>query len=78
MSRLLTVLVTGATGHQGGAVARLLLSRGHRVHALVRSPDSEQARSLEHLGARLVSGDFEDVDSLEQAMRGVDAPLPVS
>ncbi|MET0404851.1 MAG: NmrA/HSCARG family protein [Cystobacter sp.] len=73
MSRLLTVLVTGATGQQGGAVARMLLSRGHRVHALVRSPDSAQAKSLEQLGAQLVPGDFEEVDTLEHAMRGMDA-----
>jgi uncharacterized protein YbjT (DUF2867 family) len=73
MSRLLTVLVTGATGKQGGVVARMLLSRGHRVHALIRSPDSPGAKALEHLGARLIPGDFEEVDTLEHAMLGVDA-----
>jgi uncharacterized protein YbjT (DUF2867 family) len=67
------VLVTGATGKQGGAVARMLLARGHQVHALVRSPDSAQAKALENLGARLIPGDFEEVDTLEHAMTGVDA-----
>jgi uncharacterized protein YbjT (DUF2867 family) len=38
------VLVTGATGQQGGAVARALLSRGHSVKALTRKPDSDAAR----------------------------------
>jgi uncharacterized protein YbjT (DUF2867 family) len=37
MSTTRTVLITGATGQQGGAVARALLSRGHRVKALTRS-----------------------------------------
>jgi uncharacterized protein YbjT (DUF2867 family) len=69
----ITVLVTGATGKQGGAVARQLLNRGHRVVALVRDPSAPAARALEALGARLVRGDFDDVDSLEGAARGVDA-----
>jgi len=38
MSTKRSVLVTGATGQQGGAVARALLSRGHRVKALTRKP----------------------------------------
>ena len=69
----ISVLVTGATGQQGGALARLLLQRGHRVLALTRSADSPAARALEAGGARLVTGDFEDVDSLTRAMQGVDA-----
>jgi|SRR6218665_299107 len=72
MTRLLTVLVTGATGKQGGAVSRLLLKRGHEVLALARDPQSMEARELEKLGAELVWGDFEDPDSLEHAMSGVD------
>ena len=35
----MTILVTGATGKQGGHVARLLLEKGHRVHALTRKSD---------------------------------------
>ncbi|MCP3105302.1 NmrA/HSCARG family protein [Myxococcus sp. K15C18031901] len=73
MALSLTVLVAGATGQQGGAVARQLLQRGHRVIALVRRPDSEEARELESLGAQLVPGDFDDVDSLTRAAEGVDA-----
>ena len=71
--RLLTVLVTGATGQQGGAVSRMLLKRGHRVLAFVRSPEAPAARELEKLGAELIAGDYEEVESLEEAMRGVDA-----
>jgi uncharacterized protein YbjT (DUF2867 family) len=73
MFRPLTVLVTGATGKQGGALARLLIKRGHRVHAFVRSPGSPAARELAQRGAELVPGDFDDPDSLEHAMREVDA-----
>jgi uncharacterized protein YbjT (DUF2867 family) len=73
MFRPLTVLVTGATGKQGGALARLLLKRGHRVHAFVRSPDSPAARELAERHAELVPGDFDDPESLERAMQGVDA-----
>jgi uncharacterized protein YbjT (DUF2867 family) len=73
MFRPLTVLVTGATGKQGGALARLLLKRGHRVLGFVRSPESPAAKDLEQRGAELVLGDFDEPDSLERAMRGVDA-----
>ncbi len=73
MFKPLTVLVTGATGNQGGALARLLLKRGHLVRAFTRHPDSPQARELELRGAELFPGDFEDEDSLRRAAQGVDA-----
>jgi uncharacterized protein YbjT (DUF2867 family) len=69
----LSVLVTGATGRQGGALARRLLRQGYRVLALTRSPGSAPARALEALGAELVPGDFEDSASLEAAARRADA-----
>ncbi|MCP3169035.1 NmrA/HSCARG family protein [Myxococcus qinghaiensis] len=69
----LSVLVTGATGNQGGAVARHLLHRGHRVVAYVRQPESPAARSLQSLGAELAVGDFDDVDALARAAESVDA-----
>src|SRR6267378_5663930 len=67
-----SVLVTGATGQQGGAVARALLSRGHRVKALTRKPDSDAARRLMSAGADLVTGDLGDRASVVKAARGVD------
>ncbi|WPB77954.1 NmrA/HSCARG family protein [Archangium violaceum] len=73
MFRPLTVLVTGATGKQGGALARLLLKREHRVLAFVRSPDSPAAEELAQRGAELITGDFDEPESLERAMGGVDA-----
>ncbi|WP_163990142.1 NmrA/HSCARG family protein [Pyxidicoccus caerfyrddinensis] len=72
------VLVTGATGQQGGAVARCLLERGHRVRALVRFPEAPAARELERLGAVLVPGRFEDFASLVHAMAGVEAVFGVT
>lgn len=67
------VLVTGATGQQGGAVARALLSGGHRVRGLTRNPESGAAKALAALGGEMVAGDFGDADSLVAAAAGVDA-----
>ena len=78
MSDRIKVLVGGATGQQGGAVARILLQRGHSVKALTRTPESEAAVRLGESGAELVQGSFDDGDSLEQAMRGVDAVYTMS
>ncbi|RUU48675.1 NAD-dependent epimerase/dehydratase family protein [Mesorhizobium sp. M6A.T.Ca.TU.002.02.2.1] len=66
------VLVTGATGQQGGAVARALLSRGHRVKALTRKPDSDAARQLAAAGAEFVAGDLGDAASVVKAAKDVD------
>lgn len=65
-----TVLVTGATGKQGGAVARQLLQRGYRVNALTRKPDGDAARELVKLGATVVGGDLDDAKSLGDALAG--------
>ena len=51
MTQQLTVVVTGSTGKQGGAVARGLLERGHKVRAVTRDPNSSHAKSLAHAGA---------------------------
>jgi uncharacterized protein YbjT (DUF2867 family) len=67
-----SILVTGATGQQGGAVARAVLSRGHRVKALTRKPDSEAARQLAAAGAEIVAGDLADTASVVKAATGVD------
>jgi len=65
------ILVTGATGAQGGATARALLARGCAVRALVRRPDAPPARALREAGAELVRGDLDDAASLTLAMQGV-------
>lgn len=64
------ILVTGATGTQGGAVARELLSRGYSVHGLTRNPNSERAQAIAALGVVMVKGDYDDPASLAAAMDG--------
>ena len=66
------VLVTGASGQQGGAVLNALLARGHQVRALTRKPDSEWAASVASRGVEVVAGDFTDQESLVRAATGVD------
>lgn len=65
------VLVTGATGHQGGATARELLSLGYQVNAMTRKPDSPAAKALAARGATVVQGDLDDAASLRRALAGV-------
>lgn len=71
------VLVTGATGRQGGATARALLAAGASVRALVRDPGTERAKTVEALGAELVTGDLHDRDSVIRAAEGVRAVFSV-
>ncbi|MBW0103641.1 NmrA family NAD(P)-binding protein [Pseudonocardia sp. KRD291] len=71
------VLVTGATGRQGGATARALLAAGVGVRALVRDPSGVRAKSVEALGAELVTGDLHDRDSVTRAAQGARAVFSV-
>jgi uncharacterized protein YbjT (DUF2867 family) len=71
------ILVVGATGRQGGAVARHLLARRRAVRALTRNPDRAAARALERLGAELVRGDLDDRASLDRATAGVSGVFSV-
>jgi uncharacterized protein YbjT (DUF2867 family) len=70
MTQKLAVVVTGSTGKQGGAVARGLLERGHKVRAVTRDPNSSQAKSLATAGATLVAASLEDTAALTQALEG--------
>ncbi len=62
------ILVAGATGTQGGAVARELVGRGYTVRGLTRSPDSEASRALSALGVQMVRGNFDESASLDAAL----------
>jgi dihydroflavonol-4-reductase len=64
------LLVTGATGFLGGALAQLLAERGHQVRALVRK--GRDTERLERLGVEVVRGDLLDGGSLRAAVTGVD------
>lgn len=66
-----TILVVGATGQQGGSVARALQADGWRVRALVRDPASPGAKGLSAIGIETVRGDFNDPASLAVAVAGV-------
>jgi uncharacterized protein YbjT (DUF2867 family) len=65
-----TVLVTGATGRQGGAVIRHMLRNEWKLRALTRSPKAPAAQELTRQGVEVVQGDLEDAASLERAARG--------
>jgi len=71
------ILVTGATGSQGGAVARALLAAGHRVRALTRHPKSTAAEALSALGAEVVMGDWDRAADLRAAASGATAVFSV-
>ncbi len=72
MSKKLSVLVIGATGKQGGAVASNLIPKGHNIRALTRNVDSAKAKRLKEKGVEVVKGDLTDPGSLVQAMQGMD------
>jgi uncharacterized protein YbjT (DUF2867 family) len=65
-----TILVTGATGNQGGATARHLLADGWHVRALVRDEGTPAAAALAAAGAELVRGDLDERASIDAAVRG--------
>jgi uncharacterized protein YbjT (DUF2867 family) len=65
------ILVTGATGQQGGSLARLLLQKKHKVYALTRNTHSSAAQDLRNRGAIIVKGDLDDSDSLKLAVKDV-------
>ncbi len=72
MDNRIDVLVTGATGKQGGALAYELLRRKHRVRALTRNPGSPAAKKLASAGAKLHEGHFDDSASVRRAAKGAD------
>ena len=65
------VLVTGATGRQGGSVIRHMHPKGWKLRALTRDPDSPAAQKLVRMGIEVVKGDLENPGTLEPATRGV-------
>jgi uncharacterized protein YbjT (DUF2867 family) len=64
------ILVTGATGHVGSELVRLLAAAGTPARALVHSPD--KAAPIQRLGLETAVGDFEQPDTLDAAMAGCD------
>jgi uncharacterized protein YbjT (DUF2867 family) len=65
------ILISGATGQQGGATARALAGKGFKLRALTRTPDSDAAKALASAtGAELVKGELDDEASLKAALAG--------
>ena len=73
MSDSKTIAVIGATGSQGGGLARAILDdpgSDFRLRAITRNPDSDAARALADRGAEVVQADLDDVESLKRAFDG--------
>jgi len=64
------IAVTGATGQQGGVVARRLLAEGWKVRALTRHADKPAAQELASLGADILPNDMENRSELDAAFKG--------
>lgn len=77
MEEIKTVLVTGATGNQGGAVARNLAENNFKVKALTRDPGSSKAQKQQHPNIDYVRGDLNDIGSYAGYLQGVDAVFSV-
>jgi uncharacterized protein YbjT (DUF2867 family) len=78
VTQKLSVVVTGSTGKQGGAVARGLLERGHKVHAVTRDPNSKQAKLLANAGAELVGASLEDAAGIKKALKAATSLFAVT
>ena len=65
-----SILVTGATGHTGGAAIDELLKLGKQVRAYVRADDA-RAAALRARGVEIAVGDFTDIDHIRSALEGI-------
>ena len=64
-----TILITGVTGQQGGAVAHALQGSGLHLRGLTRTPDGERATALARQGVEVIKGDLDDEASLRDTFR---------
>jgi uncharacterized protein YbjT (DUF2867 family) len=65
-----TILITGVTGQQGGAVAKAPRGTGFHLRGLTRKPESERAAALAHQGIEIIKGDLDDEATLRGALAG--------
>ena len=65
-----TIIITGVTGNQGGAVAQALQGAGFHLRGLTRKPDSDRAAALARHGVDIVKGDLDDEATLRRALAG--------
>ena len=67
------IAIFGATGAQGGGLARAILNDKQSefaVRAITRDPNSEKSKELAAMGAEVVAGDIDDRESLKKALQG--------
>lgn len=67
------IMVTGATGHQGGAALDALKNSGHKLFGLTRHLETDKVKFLEKNGVSMIEGDFHNVDSLKKAFKNMDS-----
>jgi uncharacterized protein YbjT (DUF2867 family) len=67
------ILVTGATGQQGGIVVESLLEKGLKVRAITRNPESAKAKALKEKGVEIFQGDLEHPSTITKAAEGASA-----
>jgi uncharacterized protein YbjT (DUF2867 family) len=72
MANARTILITGATGKQGGATARALAGGGFKLLAMTRNPDSDAAKTVaSETGAEILQGDLDDAASVRSVLKGI-------
>jgi uncharacterized protein YbjT (DUF2867 family) len=64
------IVITGATGQQGGSLARALAGKGFHLKAMTRKPHGEAATALADRGLEIVQGNLDDEDSIARAVKG--------
>lgn len=73
MTQKKIITVFGATGAQGGGLARAILNdpeSDFAVRAVTRNPDSDKAKALANMGAEVIAGNIDDAESLKKALDG--------
>jgi uncharacterized protein YbjT (DUF2867 family) len=73
MTQKKIIAIVGATGAQGGSLARAILSDSnseYSVRALTRDPNSDKAKQLTQMGAEVMAGDIDDEDALQRLLAG--------
>lgn len=66
-----TIFVTGATGNQGGAVARNLADHGFKIIALTRNPNSAKGQNLKKQNIQVVKGDLNNANTYRKYLKDV-------
>ncbi|KAL5604704.1 uncharacterized protein BROUX77_004890 [Berkeleyomyces rouxiae] len=78
MSSPKLIVVVGATGNQGGSVARRFLQAGFRVRGICRNTSSEAAVKLAALGAEMVPANLDNLETLVPAFAGANVIFSVT